>query len=529
MGSAVGGLVGGIATLAGGGQDHVTGVDINKDDYYNTTKNEADRNQLQQQQNATLSRTGPVIGQTQLSPAQSMQAAQGQAVTGGQANLGNAALGQAARIGQMQQIAGPNLGNAAQVQGAQLGTQDEQFRQQQLNLANSLQNTLNGNGPSLAGLQLGQANAAAAAQRMSQAASQRGFGNTAATMRDLQYQQGAGVNANAIAAAQLGMQERLNAQNSLGNLLGTSRSQDIGAATSNAQLSQEANLANAGSTNQFTLQGAQLGQQAQLANQSALNNATLQQAAYQQAMNESNQGAQNQFGIANMGAQNQLALANLQAQNQMAGQNASAQNAANINNQNAANQFALQQGTMNMNTNQANQAAALQTMGLNDTQMRSLLGAQIGITNQEQANAQAYNNLNVSQNNALNAQNSQIDQNNAKATSDAVGGIGGGIAGMAMMSDEKQKKNISDGKDDVLDFLNQIGANKYDYKNPNMLGADDKTHYSPMAQELEKSKIGQSMVYNNGGTKMVDYGRGLGAFLSSLANVHERIKKLESK
>ena len=48
-----------------------------------------------------------------------------------------------------------------------------------------------------------------------------------------------------------------------------------------------------------------------------------------------------------------------------------------------------------------------------------------------------------------------------------------------------------------------------------------------MAQELEKSEVGTSMVVDTPQGKMVDYGRGLGAMLSAEAMNHDRLKKLE--
>jgi hypothetical protein len=48
-----------------------------------------------------------------------------------------------------------------------------------------------------------------------------------------------------------------------------------------------------------------------------------------------------------------------------------------------------------------------------------------------------------------------------------------------------------------------------------------------MAQELEKSKIGKSMVYDTPNGKMVDFGRGLGAMLAIQAQMNERLNKIE--
>lgn len=565
-----------------------------------------------------------------------------------QANVtqGTAAQGNAAQIGAMNTINNPNLGTAAQAQAAQIGNQDAQFRQAQLNLTNNLQNTLQGNGPSLAGMQLGQGNAAAAAQRMSQAASQRGYGNTASTNRQLAYAQGGANQATAMAAAQTRIQEQQAAQQALGNVLGTSRGQDINAATSQAQLTQQANLANVGATNQFTLQNAANQLTTSQANQNALNTAALQQAGYQQQMNEANLGYQNQFGINNMNASNQIGLANAAALNQTA-----------QNNMGALNAFNLQQGTFNQGANQNNLDAALKQQQINDAAAQGFMGQAAGIQQQTQQNQMDYSKMLVGQNEALNQINSNAYNNAAQARSGMAGGVIGGIAGLAM-SDEKEKdmtdlaksdvdsfvntsslsspasfggfgktsdavqnmdtnlkpnqimtdnmtpdsnfnhfsladydsklfpqdqdapktfdwqnfanqasksnnsfmsgvgsgmsavssfgggskggggmslsdekeKNKKGSKKEVKDFIDKLGAHKYTYKHPEMPGANDQTNFGPTAQELEKSKIGQSMVgEDDNGTKYVDYGRAIPALMAVTKQMHERLKKLESK
>ena len=98
-----------------------------------------------------------------------------------------------------------------------------------------------------------------------------------------------------------------------------------------------------------------------------------------------------------------------------------------------------------------------------------------------------------------------------------------------LLSDEKTKTNVESGKESITDFIDKVEPHQFKYKNPNMQGADDKTHFSPMAQELEKSKIGKSMVYDTPNGKMVDFQRGLGAILAVQANLNERLKKMEGK
>ncbi len=100
----------------------------------------------------------------------------------------------------------------------------------------------------------------------------------------------------------------------------------------------------------------------------------------------------------------------------------------------------------------------------------------------------------------------------------------GGLAFLA--SDERLKKDIEPGGKDLGAFLDALSSNKYKYK--------DEKHgkgefYSPMAQDLEKTPVGRSMVEDTPEGKMVNYSRGLGALLAGLADTHQRVKKLEGK
>lgn len=91
------------------------------------------------------------------------------------------------------------------------------------------------------------------------------------------------------------------------------------------------------------------------------------------------------------------------------------------------------------------------------------------------------------------------------------------------MSDRTVKKNIEPAEADVIEFLSQLGAHSYEYKNPKH-GAG--RYVSPMAQELEKTKLGKSMVVETPEGKMVDYARGFGVMLSAMAVLARKLEKL---
>lgn len=124
----------------------------------------------------------------------------------------------------------------------------------------------------------------------------------------------------------------------------------------------------------------------------------------------------------------------------------------------------------------------------------------------------------------------------ASAGSGSSAGASGGVAesgagAAAAASDENLKTNIKSGESDLKAFLSTINAHSYEYKE----GAKDlplagKGRYvSPMAQELEKSEIGRSMVKDTPDGKMVDYGKGLGAMLAAQAMLNKRLEKLEGE
>jgi hypothetical protein len=477
-------------------------------------------------------------------------------------------------------VAGPMMingpGAAPQANAAQLDqSQANQMRSAQSGLVGQLQQQANGQGPSLATSQMNAGMAANRAAQMSQAASQRGFGNTAGAMRQAAYQTGAQNQTTAIASGQARIQEQLAARQQLAGVASDARGQDLNAASSNAQMQQQTNLANQAMQGQ----NQEMGMKAQMANQNAMQAKQLADAGYSQQA-----GLQN----AQLGTQNSQFNANLGQQ-------------ANIT-----------QAQMQQQTNMANQTAKLQSMGMSNDQIKAMLGMNMTASMQTNKEAQDYQTLMANQN----IQMQQLQQNKSQTDTGAGMGMLGGLAGAAVqlaplaMSDEREKimdgkatksdfnqfiadrqktrkdaiagagdsftknigntgselmkaaaskslpqidltrpttsgsvpslapglimsdedeKNMEADRHEVKQFLDKIQAHKYTYKHPDSFGEDDKVHYSPTAQELEKSKIGKSMVVDDDetGRKMVDYGRGFGALMAATANLNERIKKIE--
>lgn len=117
----------------------------------------------------------------------------------------------------------------------------------------------------------------------------------------------------------------------------------------------------------------------------------------------------------------------------------------------------------------------------------------------------------------------------ASSFSSSMGSTLGSGGGGMMASDEDNKENIEDGTPEIQGFLDSLGTHKYDYKPSakGLFGAGEGEHYSPMAQELEETPVGESMVNDTPDGKVVDYGKGFGALASGLGEINERLKRLE--
>jgi hypothetical protein len=309
-----------------------------------------------------------------------------------------------------------------QMDGAQLDqTAANEVRAQQMGLAQFLGQTATGSGPSAAGAVLQAGSDQSMADAMALARSSRG--NQGIALKQALAAQGKIGQQTANAATQLKAQEQLQAQQTLAGFLGQTRGQDLAAAGTNAQLSQQTQATN------------------------------LQSAVQQQQFMDDQQKAYLAMGLT-------LEQAQLQAMRDY----------ETLRMQNATQRYGIQQG---VSVQQSGQAA--QTAG-------SVLGA--------------------------------------------LATIGGGIA-MGAMSDERVKKNVKPADAKMTDFLEHIGAHDYEYKDPDKPFRGRGRFVSPMAQELEKSELGRSMVKDTPDGKIVDYGKGFGTLLAAIAHQHKRIAKIE--
>lgn len=221
------------------------------------------------------------------------------------------------------QMANPTMQAAQGAQAAQINMDPQaQFRAQQMGLAGTLQNRINGNAPSVAELQLKQGAQQAMKQQL--AMSKGAFGmNPGAARRAAMQGQADIMGQQNMAAAQLRAQEQQAAEGAMGQLLAAGRGQDASLATAQAQMHQQANIQGADfqqQANQANLQAGlqaqgQKDQMAQYYNQGLLGlDQNAQNAAIAQQQMLSSENAQ--LEAARLG---QIAQYNQQRQNLMGG------------------------------------------------------------------------------------------------------------------------------------------------------------------------------------------------------------------
>lgn len=78
----------------------------------------------------------------------------------------------------------------------------------------------------------------------------------------------------------------------------------------------------------------------------------------------------------------------------------------------------------------------------------------------------------------------------------------------------------------LKEFVSNLKAYSYNYKNPEH---GEGKHISPMAQDLEKSELGRSLVVDTPEGKIVNYAKAGGVMLATAAMLNQRMNELEKK
>ena len=508
---------------------------------------------------------------------QAIQAQQAQAQQAQAANVARTALTpeqaaiqaqqiEAARIGQLQQAQVSNVGQTQVGPTAQAGAAQidpalqAQIRQSQMGLVSGLEGAIAGKEPSAAEIMLRNATDRNVANQYALAQAATGM-NTGLAQRTAMINAADASQQAIMQQALLRAQEIAAARGQLGGVLDSARGADIGLATNQAGLQQQANLANTGALNTSTLTQAQLSQQAAIqqaqlqqgasqfnagqSNDAATANATLaQQAAL------ANQQASMQAGTQNATLAQQVALANAGAQNQTYQQNAQLQQAANLQNAQLGTQASI---TNANNVTGANTASAqlANAVNLANAQNQSQANLATGQIQTQAAianagNAVATNNLNQKAQQDLAANQltasgqagqtsigygdvaAKMAEAEAKRQAALIGGISAGAA--ALISDPRQKTDIHPAEAEIAEFTAALDPKSWRYKDPNRPGAAPGKRYGIMTTDLERSAIGRSLVRElEDGTKAVDVPQSIGAILATLSAMSKRQDRIEAR
>lgn len=251
------------------------------------------------------------------------------------------------------------------------------------------------------------------------------------------------------------------------------------------------NIATGNGPNAATIAASQQAQQTSAAQMAAIasaggNPALAQRNAAAAAANAQQQGAANavlgsaqeqlgaqgtlQSALGNITSTGQaipLAQAQLNANQQLANQNLGNANAQQ--DATAANATNLQQGSMNQQTNLANQQANISSTSLAAQQYNAMLGAQMQQTSYDTAQAENYQNAYQQAQEQLNStaagQGIASMNNSTQLTGATIGAVGAGLAGAASLipnataaSDKRVKTNIKSGNRDLKMFFKKLSV-----------------------------------------------------------------------
>lgn len=230
-------------------------------------------------------------------------------------------------------------------------------------------------------------------------------------------------------------------------------------------------------------------------------------AQYQQNVNQA--GAQAAGLISSQKGISPALAARMAAQQQSGAMQGAAASGAEMQ---AKQQLAAQQALMN-------QQASMQ-QGANAQGTQALSGQNVF------QNAQAAQNTAVT-GGSLGAQNINAgvagqNAQNQNATNQGLMNAAGSVASMFAMSDKRVKKDVEDF--DSRSFLEAIKAHKFKYKDQARHGEGQQV--GVMAQDVEKEA--PQMVVDTPEGKMLDFNKSGGPILASLADINERLEKMES-
>jgi hypothetical protein len=401
-----------------------------------------------------------------------------------------------------QQIARTQLGPMQTYTGTTIDpTQQAAFRNQQMALVNALNMQASGQGPSLAQAQLQQANEAAVASQMAQAASQRGI-NPALASRAAAQNIGNIQAQNAQESAKLRLAEQLQARQLLGQVTEGARGQDIGLATSQAQLSSTEGMTAAEQVNRGLIKQADL--DADLAKTQAalaLDADKFTADTFMKAK-QANQSANLQARIQDSLNRINVDQFNAKAKDEMTRFATDAKLRADIANQAAD----LQAQGMNLD-------AASKKMGLEMESLKALLAASSAAADRDFQYSKQQDEHHIA-----------LAKNRSGAIGSALSAIGTAVTTASIFSDENAKENVQS-SEKIGAFVNALNEYDYSYKK-DVPGVGGQSRTGVMAQDIAKSDLGKEMVSKDEATGYlkVDTDKALQAALAGLAYLNKKIE-----
>lgn len=430
---------------------------------------------------------------------------------------------EAAKVEAAAQAANTQLGAMQNATAATINqTPQDQFRAQQMTLANQLADQAAGKGPSLAQNQLKAATGRNIAGAMAMAASQRGS-TAGAGMRQVANQAAQANQQAAAQSADLRMQEQMAARQQLAGVTGAAREQDIGLATQQAGLTQQTALANQAAQNTGTLQQGAMNQQTALANQAATNEAKMLQSQLTQQTNLANQNA----ALTQTGMNDNM-------RQFYTGQSVGLER----DDRNAAMDLEQLKVNQNVGLSGVNQAGYADASGRRGDLIGNLGQAAAAMSDERvktkikpgaEALGKFFSAWKKNATPAHSTASGEEDNPSGHAKFGAALGkalMSGISSGGSAMSDERVKTGVKGGDAKLSGFLEALSAEQYHYKDPKH---GEGVHVSPMAQDLEKTELGKSLVEETPEGKRVNYGKAGGLFLATAAMHQDRINAIEKK
>lgn len=124
----------------------------------------------------------------------------------------------------------------------------------------------------------------------------------------------------------------------------------------------------------------------------------------------------------------------------------------------------------------------------------------------------------------------QTERQKQKATAaGSMMGAGATVAaGMLSKSDERSK-DVAGDTPDMDAFMEALKPLAFTYKDPASPGAAEGENVGVVAQDVEKTPVGRTMVKNTPDGKMLDIQKGFGVILAALAALHDKIEAKEGQ